>query len=252
MQTMLRNAFAAMVALVAGAGALLAPGQAQSLSFSIPAGRTVVDIDLSTSVTGFSYDGGTETLSLTADVDAFRLDDSSTVSLDPGDVTMNVTLMLQAPISVVPAGFDTIATGYYANGLAFDLTLIDSNGTPSTGDDELVFGADYTGNVQLQITDSTFFGITGDFGGGTQAGAFTVGSVNPALAGQIPLSGDLSALLVSLSPSSLAALDDGSGGFNSFTAQPNVDFNFSVPEPGMALLLGSALLAMGARRLRRR
>lgn len=233
-------------------GAALSAGSAHALSFSVPAGRTIVDVDFSGPV-GLSYDGTTETLTMAADVDVFRLDDTTQVT-PTGTVSFNVTLMLTGTTSVL----GSTASASFMNGLASDFTLIDDNATASLLDDEVVFAGDFTGPALLEITAS-IFGTTGDFGGGTQAGAFTVSNVNPALAGQVLPTGDLSAFLTNFTDgsggvvTSLAPLLDGGvagAGFQDFDAQPNIDFNL-VPEPASGLLPTLAALWV-ARRLGRR
>jgi len=233
--------------LAAAVGALLLaapmlgalPRSADALSFSIPAGRTIVDVDLSSGA-GFDYDGTSEELSLVTDVDALRLDDGSSISLPSGAVQFSVLVMLQGAPSVSTVGFDTFVNADFRNGLAFDFTLTDTIAS------ELVFGGDFDGDLQLSLVDRFTFGLNGDLGGGAQLGAFDVTGVNPALAGQVLPRGNLSALLTNIQPSSAAALLDGDQqGFQEFTAQPNIDFNL-VPEPGTGALLGLGLGALVA------
>ena len=238
----------ALAALVTGL-VIVGAQSASALSFSVPAGRIVVDLDLSTA-SGLTYDGTTETLSITTDVDALRLDDESTVSLLPGQLVFNVTVSLVGTVTSTPVGFDTIHQADLSNG-AFDFTIVDTMNTASVLDDEMVLGGDFDGDVFLEITESLFFGTSGNFGGGSQGGVFDVTWLNAALTGKVPLEGDMSAILSVFSPTSFLA--DGGGGFVGFSAQPNIDFNFTegtVPEPGVAWLLGTAV--MGSWLLRRR
>jgi len=223
----------------------LAAGPAAALSFSIPVGRTVEDIDLSTGG-GLTYDGTAETLTITTDVDALRLDDGSTVSLSAGQLVFSLSVTLVGAVSTTTLISDTFHDADFSNG-AFDFTIMDTQNTAAPGDDELVLGADFTGNLHLFIQE-TFFGTTGDLGGDAQGGKFAVTWLNAALAGQVPLSGDLSAFLTNYSP--MTNLADGGGGFVDHTAQPNVDVN--LPEPGLGGLAVAVLLATAGVARRRR
>jgi hypothetical protein len=226
--------------------ASLAAQPAAALSFSIPAGRVVVDIDLSTSG-GLTYDGTSETLTIATDVDQIRLDDNSVIGLAPGQLVFSLSVSLVGVVTTTPVGFDTIHEADLSNG-AFDFTVMDTQNTPSVLDDELVLGADFTGDVHLFIQES-FFGTTGDLGGGSQGGDFDVTWLNAALVGHVPLAGDLSAILTNFAPST--GLADGGGGFVGYTAQPNVDVNFTVPEAGTGwLLLSTAVAIVGVSRRR--
>lgn len=237
---------AGLFALVMGASFAAQP--AAALSFSIPAGRVVADIDLSTDG-GLTYDGTTETLTISTDVDQIRLDDNSVIGLAPGQLVFSLSVSLVGAITTTPIGFDTIHEGDFSNG-AYDFSIIDTQNTASVLDDELVLGADFTGDLHLLIQES-FFGTTGDLGGGTQGGDFNITWLNGALAGLVPLAGDISGILTNFAPST--GLADGGGGFVDHTAQPNVDVNFTVPVPeaGLGWLLFSTAVAMaGVSRLR--
>jgi hypothetical protein len=237
---------AGLVALMMAAS--LAAQPAAALSFSIPVGRVVADIDLSTSG-GLTYDGTSETLTISTDVDEIRLDDNSVVGLSPGQLVFSLSVSLVGVVTTTPIGFDTLHEADLSNG-AYDFSIIDTQNTASVLDDELVLGADFTGDLHLLIQES-FFGTTGDLGGGSQAGEFTITWLAAALAGQVPLAGDLSAILTNFAPST--GLADGGGGFVDYTAQPNVDVNFTVPVPEAGvgwLLLSTAVAIAGASRIR--
>jgi len=237
----------------------LTAGPAAALSFSVPDGRIIEDMDIAGSTGDFEIDGDAspETLSITADVSSIRLDDGSTISFGANQVTFNLNLML-IPGSVVVSSTgglfpQTLATADFSNGMAFDFTVFDNVAG------ELVFGAELGGPtdpIQLSLTEG-FTGLTGTFGAASQGGIFNLSSVSPELLGHIPSKGNLALQLGAFlqdgsSVNSVAPLLDGESpqGFEDFTAQPTGDFNFEgavlIPEPGSALLLGTAALGAWA------
>lgn len=250
-----RRAFVSAVggALAAGSLAVLAAAPAGALSFSVPAGRTIEDVDLSGSTGDFEVDGDAspETLSISADVNVLRLDDGSDITLAAGQVSFSLNLMLESGSleTTTDAFGNTIATADFSNGLAADFTLLDHVAG------EQLFAADLGGPVRLRLTEG-FAGLTGSFGAASEGGRFSIlsGSVNPELTGKLLPAGDLALALSAFrdgngnAVNSAAPLLDGGSpqGFEDFTAQPSGDFNF-VPEPGSVALLGLGLAGLAAR-----
>lgn len=235
---------AAGTILALACGLALAAQPARALSFSVPAGRTITDIDLSSGSTGLDYDGDAspETLSMTADVNVIRLDDGSEISLSSGQLTFSLNLMLvTGSVEVTTVGFTTFVDADFVNGLTYDFVILDNVAA------QQVLGGDFLGDAVLALTEG-FAGLSGTFGGGSGGGTFSLTQVNPALSGKISTSGNLAAQLTTFNPGSLASILDGGSpqGFNDFTAQPGIDFNFAaVPEPGAAGLLGLGGLLAG-------
>jgi len=250
--TIARTAAAALLGVFLLASAA---GPAGALSFSVPNGRVIEDMDISGTTGDFAIDGDAspESLSITAGVNSIRLDDGSTIPFGANQVTFNLNLMLIPGSLETQTDFfgDTSVTADFSNGLAFDFTVFDNVAG------ELVFGAELGGPtdpIQLSLTEG-FTGVTGTFGAASQGGNFTVSSVSPDLFGHIPSEGNLTLQLgvflqEGSSVSAVAPLLDGGDpqGFEDFTAQPTGDFNFQgavvIPEPGSALLLGT--VALGA------
>lgn len=253
-------------ALGLAAALVLAGGPVYALSFSVPDGRIIEDIDISGTTGDFVINGAdssgndipTEWLFVTADVNAVRLDDGSTIQLAAGQVTFSSSLKLENGSVSVSTDFlgDTTIAADFSNGVSMaDFTLTD------TVAGEIVFAGELGGSIQLSLSE--FTGPTGTFGAASQGGSFSITNVNPELFGKILSEGDLALQLGAFrkngsNVSSLSALLDSESpqGFEDWDAQPTGDFNFSgtvVPEPGSALLLGlaAAAAAWGGRRARR-
>ena len=238
-----------MVALAVTAGIGFAAEPTQALSFSIPAGRTIVDLDFSGTTGDFVINGGAnpETLSLTAGVNVIRLDDGTDIGLAAGQVTLALDLTLDAGSLETSSGvFDTTVTADFRSAACGNLTLFDNDAG------ELALAADVAGPTQLTLTEG-FTGVTGTFGGASQGGGFVVSTVNSELVDHVLPAGNLAGGLSVFRQNgstvlTLAPLLDGGDpqGFEDFDAQPGGDLNF-VPEPGAACLLGLCLVALAAR-----
>lgn len=251
-------------ALALAAAVVLAAAPAHALSFSVPDGRIIEDIDISGTTEGFVINGAddfgndiaAEWLFINADVNAVRLDDGSTIQLAAGQVTFSSAVKLDNGSVSVGTDFfgNTTITADFSNGLTADFSLTDNVAG------ETVFAGELGGPIQLSLNE--FTGPNGSFGAASQGGSFSVTDVNPELSGKILSEGDLALQLGAFRQNgsnvgSLSALLDSESpqGFEDWDAQPTGDFNFSgavVPEPGSsALLLSLAAAAWGARRIRR-
>jgi len=253
------KAFALAAALV------LAAGSAHALSFSVPDGRVIEDIDISGTTGDFLINGAddqgddlaTEWLFVTADVNAIRLDDGSTIQLAADQVTFSSALKLNDGSVSVSTDFfgNTSITANFSNGVTADFSLIDNVAG------ETVFSGELGGPIELGLSE--FAGPTGVFGAASQGGSFSIIDANPELLGKILSEGNLGLDLGAFrqngsNASSLSALLDSESpqGFEDWDAQPTGDFNFSgavVPEPGSSALLLTlaAAAAWGGRRARR-
>lgn len=247
---------------VAALGALCAlaaaPTAARALSFTLPAGSRIIDIDLSGGSQGLAYDGDNETLSLSGsgdavDVDRFdlKLSDGSldTIEFGTGQVRMQLNIALDPPVQV---GTSTMEA-HLSNGSVSDFTVWDLGGSTT----ELVFAGSFVDDLVLEATQ-TVLGLQANLGSST----YRIDSEAPEVADALLDSGTLNSSINQFrrNGSNLTGIcqivdapcppDDGTAsGLQSFTAQPNLDFT-PVPEPSTLALLAGGLagLAGGRRR----
>jgi len=231
---------------------------AHAFSFSLPAGQTIVDIDLSSDL-GLSYDGTSETLTVTAEADVFRMSGGPAfdVTLAPGQVMFSLALQL-LPGSLVATddgGFTRIIDGLFENGAAADFSLWDTGGGPPV----LLYGADFTNDVPFNLA-SVFGPVTGSIGGDYELHGPSPGDA--AFINKFGTGGTLSVDFSNLSETTICGFLDGPctppftgqsfTGMGDWGGQPNVDI-VPIPEPSTAaaVALGLAVLA-GRRRNGRR
>lgn len=239
------GALAALVSMVSAS---------HGLSFSIPSGRYVVDIDFATTGGTATYDDKSETLVISADVGRLRLDDGSTIE-SGGGLDLQIVFSVELVGSISAAG--TIISGTYASATA-DFVIIDSPG-PS---ESLIYAADFDGaGGSLNILTQAFTGFVLN---GTLSGNYTrdYGTAldSNELADVFSPIGNLSVQLSNFSPSTSTALRDDPAdpdvndrdGLNSFTAQPTVDLTPGpIPEPATGLLLAGGLIGLSLATRRR-
>jgi len=235
---------AAALLLLAGAS-----GPANALSFTIPDGAQIIDIDTGSSATPSSYDGTTETLSIFSDIRVIRIDmDPWEISIAPGDVELSVQLTLQGTITDMVA----VLLGYYSNGAA-DFTITDI-----AGGNEVIFAANFDSLVPLAL-NAPFAPFDPQVLDGVLGGDYTKIDLDNPFDDAIYAGGNLGiqlqALLVGgVQATTLNILDNPfgpPGGLQDFTFNPVSDLT-PIPEPstGWLVALGMVALATRSRRLR--
>lgn len=248
------------LALIA-AGALWAPGPARALSFSIGPGDVIVDVDFSSGSQTLTYDGTSESITLTAQADRLILASGSTIALDgPGQqVVFSMTVALVPGTLFIDSdlfGSGGIS-GVYQDGVAADFTLVD---VLDAGGPTLLAAADFSSGLDLSITG--FFGVmTGGLGG-----TYAVAGGDPIFLGAFGNSGSLAVNFSQLERGGVLlqticdvadapcvppiAFGTPWPGLQDFSAQPGVDLT-PAPEPALGALLGLGLALVAAgRRLR--
>jgi hypothetical protein len=244
----------------------LQAGPAGALSFPLSPGDVIVDINLSASAQTMSYDGSTETLTVTAEVDNFLLADSTSITLSPGQVLFTTTVSLVPGSLFINSDFFDGGTiiGTYSNSPAADFVLWDQGGPPT-----VLFTGDYDGPGLSLLVESLFGFIANGSLGGTytvrtgegdalfESTIGTTGSVaiqfDNLERGGTPVNGICQIADPDCFPGSFFELTSWPG-LQDFDAQPEgVDFAPdppAVPEPGIASLLGLAILGGWLRRRR--
>jgi hypothetical protein len=239
-------AAAALAALLLLAGG---SGPAKALSFTIPDGARIIDVDTGSSATASSYDGTTETFSIFSDIRVIRLDTGPDILIPAGDVQLSVQVTLQGTITDAV----TALLGSYSNGAA-DFVITDI-----AGGNQVIFAADFDNPVPLALNAplAPFDPLIID---GTLGGDYTkaVNLDNPfdnAIDPWGNLGVQLQSLLVgSAQATKLNILDNPfgpPGGLQDFTFNPVSDLT-PIPEVATGWLVACGIFALAARRRRGR
>lgn len=245
----MRRTILGLTALALGLGAAV---EARALSFSLNPGDQIVDIDLSSSAQSLVYDGTTESLVVSADVDVIRLASGPDIILSPGQVTLSLSVSLVPGSLFINSDFFGGGTivGEYEGGLGMDFLLVDNfdGGGPMP-----ILG----GEIDAPGMDMVITVLGGFAANGSLLGTYTVapGAGDPLFESAMGSTGSLSvqfdnllrggSLLTTVcsiadtpcSPPVTAPWP----GLQDFDAQPEgVQFTPDVPEPaaGSLLLLG--------------
>jgi hypothetical protein len=233
---------AAAILLLLAAGA----GPTHALSFTIPDGARIIDIDTGSSATASSYDGTTETFSIVSDVRVIRINmDPWEIMLAPGAVELNVQVALQGTIT----DSVTVLRGSYSNAAA-DFTITDL-----AGGNEVIFAANFDDPAPLALNAP--FALFGDYDiiDGTLGGDYTRLDLDNPFDNALYLRGNLGiqlqTLLVGGAQATTLNIQDGGGGLVDFDFNPVADLT-PIPEPatGWLVALGIAVLAARGRRPR--
>lgn len=229
-----------LASTVMSAGVILAgTNPAGALSFNTN-GASIVDMDFSASSVA-SYDGSSQTLTVSTDVDVIRLDNGGSISLAPGQVQLSVQV---SRLADVDTDFDSFVQGSFAS-VGADFVLIDqSDGVIMTGN---FIDPTAQGHIGADLRMDAIGGfVYSTILSGEYLAAGTLISSN-----LLDATGFLSVVMNNLDNPFVWDLLDYGGGLNNFGSDAQADITPN-PEPGTALLLGAGLVALGARARRRK
>jgi hypothetical protein len=211
-----------------------------ALSFTIPDGATIIDVDTGSSATASSYDGTSETFTIFSDIRVIRLDTGPDILIPSGDVELSIQVTLMG--TIVDAG--TALLGSYSNGAA-DFVITDI-----AGGNEVIFAANFDSPAPLAL-NAPFWPLDSQIIDGTLGGDYTkaVDLDNPfdnAILPQGNLGVQLQSLLVGGTPATKVNIQDGAGGLNDFTFSPVSDMT-PIPEVATGWLVALGIIVMAAR-----
>ncbi len=243
---LIRVRLLALTAIVAGC--LAVPQSATALSFTVPAGQKIDDIDLQGVVVQI-YDGAAEMLTISARVASMQLSGGSSLNL----IALGSEVYLEMGLSLVSVDFvtSTLVFASVQNG-ATDFSLIDR----TTATPEIVFAGDFDVDpTPIQING--FFSVSA-----LLSGQYSTTIEHPDVAAAVRSGGEIVIGMSALSSNGVSpyfqasdVVDPGSLGLKNIYGQVTADFNFlATPEPGSAALLvvGLTGLAWTGSRARRR